>query len=51
MQIKAEDVHPPRPRRSLTRLFDVTATKDWANCAAQADVVGRRPDARCATCR
>ncbi|MFA1544043.1 DUF7873 family protein [Actinomadura monticuli] len=24
--------------RSLTRLFDVTATKDWANCAARADV-------------
>ncbi len=24
---------------SLTRLFDVTATKDWANCTARADVV------------
>lgn len=24
--------------RSLTRLLDVTATKDWANCAARADV-------------
>ncbi|MER7548088.1 hypothetical protein [Actinomadura sp.] len=24
--------------RSLTRLFDVTATKDWANCVARADV-------------
>jgi hypothetical protein len=23
----------------LTRLFDVTATKDWANCTARADVV------------
>lgn len=23
----------------LTRLFDVTATKDWANCVARADVV------------
>ncbi|RBQ14975.1 hypothetical protein DP939_37960 [Spongiactinospora rosea] len=23
----------------LTRLFDVTATKDWANCAAKADVL------------
>src|SRR3712207_3448312 len=23
---------------SLTRLFDVTATKDWANCTARADV-------------
>jgi hypothetical protein len=23
----------------LTRLFDITATKDWANCAARADVV------------
>ena len=24
---------------NLTRLFDVTATKDWANCEAKADVV------------
>lgn len=24
---------------NLTRLFDVTATKDWANCEARADVV------------
>lgn len=24
---------------TLTRLFDVTATKDWANCSARADVV------------
>jgi hypothetical protein len=24
--------------RSLTRLLDVTATKDWANCTARADV-------------
>jgi hypothetical protein len=24
---------------ALTRLFDVTATKDWANCEAKADVV------------
>jgi len=25
--------------KSLTKLFDVTATKDWANCAAKADVI------------
>lgn len=25
--------------KALTRLFDVTATKDWANCSAKADVV------------
>ena len=25
--------------RRLTGLFDITATKDWANCAAKADVV------------
>jgi hypothetical protein len=24
---------------TLTRLFDVTATKDWANCLAKADVI------------
>src|SRR5262249_36542841 len=24
---------------TLTRLFDVTATKDWANCVARADIV------------
>ena len=23
---------------TVTRLFDVTATKDWANCHAKADV-------------
>jgi hypothetical protein len=38
VQIKAEDVI----RKTVTilnNLFDVTATKDWANCHAKADVV------------
>jgi len=25
--------------KSLTKLFDITATKDWANCEAKADIV------------
>ena len=37
VQIKAEDVLR-NTAATLTRLFDVTATKDWANCAARADV-------------
>jgi hypothetical protein len=37
VQVKAEDVLREMGS-SLTRLFDVTATKDWANCAARADV-------------
>lgn len=38
VQIKAEEV--VRETASiLTRLFDVTAIKDWANCVAKADVV------------
>lgn len=37
VQVKAEEVIA-RTSASLTRLFDVTATKDWANCAARADV-------------
>ncbi|WP_030542334.1 hypothetical protein [Streptomyces albus] len=37
VQIKAEDVLRDMSA-SLTRLFDVTATKDWANCTARADV-------------
>lgn len=28
-----------RISKSLTELFDITATKDWANCSAKADVV------------
>src|SRR5688572_23747837 len=28
-----------RVAASLTELFDITATKDWANCSARADVV------------
>lgn len=38
VQVKAEDVLREMAA-SLTRLFDVTATKDWANCEARADVV------------
>src|SRR5580698_10379868 len=37
VQVKAEEVLR-RTSVTLTRLFDVTATKDWANCAAKADV-------------
>ncbi|MFI6345122.1 hypothetical protein [Streptomyces sp. NPDC050560] len=37
VQIQAEDVLREMAD-SLTRLFDVTATKDWANCEARADV-------------
>lgn len=43
VQIKAEDVLRTTAV-TLTRLFDVTATKDWANCEARADVtVDGRP--------
>ena len=38
VQIKAEDILRD-VSGTLTRLFDVTATKDWTNCAARADVV------------
>ncbi|SOD58949.1 hypothetical protein SAMN06297387_101406 [Streptomyces zhaozhouensis] len=38
VQVKAETVLREMAA-SLTRLFDVTATKDWANCTARADVV------------
>ena len=38
VQVKTEDVLR-RTAAVLTRLFDVTATKDWANCVAKADVV------------
>jgi len=37
VQIKAEDVLR-QVSVTLTRLFDVVATKDWANCRAAADV-------------
>ncbi|MDX3230953.1 hypothetical protein [Streptomyces sp. ME19-01-6] len=37
VQVKAEDVLRDTAA-ILTRLFDVTATKDWSNCAARADV-------------
>ncbi|GAB3157168.1 hypothetical protein GCM10027290_57140 [Micromonospora sonneratiae] len=38
VQVKAEEVLRD-VGQTLTRLFDVTATKDWANCVARANVV------------
>lgn len=38
VQIKGEDILR-QVATTLTRLFDVTATKDWTNCVARADVV------------
>lgn len=38
VQIKAEDIIR-QTTEIMTKLFDVTATKDWANCRAKADVV------------
>jgi hypothetical protein len=38
VQVKADEV-VAQTTAILTRLFDVTATKDWTNCAARADVV------------
>jgi hypothetical protein len=38
VQLKAEAVIG-QTTESLTQLFDITATKDWANCRAKADVV------------
>ncbi|MFF1867923.1 hypothetical protein [Streptomyces sp. CB03911] len=38
VQAQAEDILRTTAT-TLTRLFDVTATKDWANCSARADVV------------
>jgi hypothetical protein len=38
VQVKTEDVLR-QTSTVLTRLFDVTATKDWANCSAKADIV------------
>jgi hypothetical protein len=37
VQLRAEDVLR-QTGLTLTRLFDVTATKDWTNCVARADV-------------
>jgi hypothetical protein len=37
VQVKAEDAIATTAA-TLTRLFDITATKDWANCTAKADV-------------
>lgn len=37
VQVRVEQVLA-RAAETLTRLFDVTATKDWANCEARADV-------------
>lgn len=38
VQIKAEEIIR-QTTAVLTKLFDVTATKDWTNCKARADVV------------
>lgn len=38
VQVKAKDIIR-QTVEVLTKLFDVTATKDWANCKAKADVV------------
>lgn len=38
VQVKADEVIA-RTGNILARLFDVTATKDWANCEARADIV------------
>jgi hypothetical protein len=38
VQIKSEDIIR-KTTETLTKLFDVVATKDWANCQAKADVV------------
>lgn len=38
VQVKGEDILR-QVSATLSRLFDVTATKDWTNCVARADVV------------
>lgn len=38
VQVRAEEMIQ-QTAQILSRLFDITATKDWTNCAAQADVV------------
>jgi hypothetical protein len=38
VQVKSEEVIH-KTTETLTKLFDIVATKDWANCKAKADVV------------
>src|SRR5215472_9149783 len=38
VQVKAEEI-VRQTANILTDLFDVTATKDWTNCVARADVI------------
>ncbi|KAB8141740.1 hypothetical protein F8S13_18540 [Chloroflexia bacterium SDU3-3] len=38
VQVRAEEMIQ-QTAQILSRLFDITATKDWTNCVAQADVV------------
>jgi hypothetical protein len=38
VQVRAEEIIR-QTAETLTRLFDVTATKEWANCVAKADVI------------
>jgi hypothetical protein len=38
VQVKAEEIIR-KTTDELTKLFDVVATKDWANCTAKADIV------------
>ncbi|NEP83249.1 MAG: hypothetical protein F6K39_36990 [Okeania sp. SIO3B3] len=38
VEVKAEEIIR-KTSQVLTKLFDVTATKDWTNCTARADVV------------
>lgn len=38
VQVSAEAVLK-EASKTLTKLFDITATKDWANCSAKADIV------------
>ncbi|HEY1015405.1 MAG TPA: hypothetical protein VGE07_22045 [Herpetosiphonaceae bacterium] len=38
VQVKADEIIR-QTTEILTRLFDVTATKDWTNCVARADVI------------
>ncbi|GCE21056.1 hypothetical protein KDK_48560 [Dictyobacter kobayashii] len=38
VQVRAEEVIRATAE-TLTKLFDVVATKDWANCEAKADIV------------
>src|SRR5260221_5335336 len=38
VQVRAEEI-VRGTAAVLTKLFDVTATKDWANCKAKADII------------